>query len=61
MLPFFVKYFGFLVLLIFLPLQTHSFFQREKYLSSGLYLINDVGLGNISGTVAAFADFNSDK
>jgi hypothetical protein len=61
MLPFFVNYFGFLVLLIFLPLRTHSFFQREKYISSGLYLINDVGLGNISGTVAAFADFNSDK
>jgi len=60
MVPFFVNYLGFLVLLIFLP-QTHSFFQREKYITSGLFLINDVGLGDISGTVAAFADFNSDK
>ena len=61
MVTFFIKYLGFLVLLIFLPSKTHSFFQREKYITSGLYLIKDVGLGEISGTVAAFADFNSDK
>ncbi|CAG8512992.1 15985_t:CDS:10 [Funneliformis mosseae] len=60
MVPVFVRYLGCLVLLMFLP-QTHSLFQREKYTTSALYLLKDVGLGDISGTVAAFADFNSDK
>ncbi|CAG8826206.1 4731_t:CDS:2, partial [Dentiscutata erythropus] len=38
-----------------------TWFQTARYTSSSLYLVNNIGLNDITGTVVAFADFNSDK
>ncbi|CAG8731921.1 10108_t:CDS:10, partial [Cetraspora pellucida] len=38
-----------------------SWFQTARYTSSSLYSVDNIGLNDISGTVVAFADLNSDK
>ncbi|CAJ0628087.1 8090_t:CDS:10 [Entrophospora sp. SA101] len=57
-----ISIFSFITLL-YLPSINSSFFNRNNKhsLTNGLTPLKDTGLQNISGTVAAFGDFNSDK
>ncbi|CAG8552359.1 22065_t:CDS:10, partial [Racocetra persica] len=55
-----VTFFVYSVLLIF-HTEAVSWFQTARYTSSSLYSVDNIGLNDISGTVVAFADFNSDK